>query len=44
MIIGEQDGIYALGLQSDGVDVFSAKLEKLFGKINMEAHHAIRLF
>jgi mannose/fructose-specific phosphotransferase system component IIA len=34
MIIGEQDGIYALGLQSDGVDVFSAKLEKLFGKIN----------
>jgi mannose/fructose/sorbose-specific phosphotransferase system IIA component len=34
MIVGEQDGIYALGLQNDGVEAFSAKLEKLFSEIN----------
>jgi PTS system mannose-specific IIA component len=35
MIVGEQDGIYALGLQSDeGLDGFGARVEKLFGEIN----------
>lgn len=37
MIVGEQEGLYALGLQGDkGVDDFSERLDALFKKIYCE--------